>query len=122
MLDSRYPQRRFTQFRLRSLFIAIALIAVPLAVVHFCLDRPEWGQIMAGLSGGILVLIAVVALVVAPWVAIIAVAQWWNKQSGAPRFGSLVIKVIILSIVLYLPLVLLLGWLLGDFIAAVGAA
>ena len=84
------------QFTLRSLLALVALTAFPLTLAHYWLYAPEF-------STGILAAVVVFALLVT-----LGLAHLWNQRSRRPTFGGLVLKVIAVSVVVYLLACLLL--------------
>ncbi len=100
------PQRQRRQFSLRSLLAAVALSTLPLVVVHYWLNGPEFVRLFLALSGGMLASVTVLALlVIAPY----AVAWWWNQRSRQPSFGGLILRVIVVIAVVSALILLLMN-------------
>jgi hypothetical protein len=102
------------QFSLRSLFVAIAVLALPLALLHYYPPTLESVGILAGSSGVILAIVVGTALLaIAPLAAVVTLAVWWNGRSQNASFGGLVLRLLVICVVLY-ELLLLVAWLLAS--------
>ena len=96
------PERNSRQFTLRSLFVFIALTALPLALAHYWLYGPDLFRLIVGLSAGIMAVVATFALlIVGPYIVIVGLAYLWNRRAAQPTFGGLVLRVVVISVVIY---------------------
>ena len=104
------------QFSLRSLLVAIALLALPLAILHYWPPTLEFLGLLAGSSAWMLgVVVGTALLVIAPWAVIVALALWWNRRSQKASLGGLVLRVLVIRVVVYEVLLLFAHWHLPDF-------
>src|SRR5438874_542971 len=96
------PERNLRQFTLGALFVFIALTALPLALAHYWLYGPDLFRLIVSVSTGIMAVIVTFALLfVGPYIVIVGLAYLWNRRAQQPTFGGLILRVVVISVVIY---------------------